>query len=386
MAGFPKSSGGSSGLVLPNAAQYPPWHRALMKVMSGAGDAALLGLGDSILGGLFGNPGPGPMLQVRRMLAAALGVPVTDGLAIPVAGGLNNDPRWSVGAGWTNGTGSSGQSWGGIANPAGLCTWFGANGAAGSCLFQPPVGTLNYDTYDIYSIGGNFSCNFNLGANTVVGALPATVQKTTVTGTAAARPFCAISAPTGLGCIIVAVEPRLSTTPTLRVGNASATSASTGGNASNAGWTNTTAAAGQRPLDCITAANPDVGLVMLSVNDLSQGLSTAQTLANLSTILATLTACQGGNGGMILASENPCNPGTNPTAAQTALWASIKSFAARNGVPFIDIFSFLNGSTNGFTTLSAMNPDYYGDGNSIHPSTAGYMDMGRQLAVGLLAA
>lgn len=390
MSPFTRSSTGAGGSgALPNAAAgagITGWHQALGRVMSGAGDATLLCLGESILSGLFtNNIGPGPTTQMIRVLAGALGVPVVAGLAVPPAGTLAGpDNRWAVGAGWSNGVGAAGESWGGVVAANGQTEFFGANGAAGNLVYSP---TGTFDTFDVYSIGGSFSVRFGAGGtDTVLGSLSG-LQKTTVSSTPTANPICVMHAPTSFGCKIIGVDPRLSTTPTLRVGNASTTSASTGGNASNAGWTNTTATAGTRPTDCITFYNPNATLFNISQpNDQGQGLTLAQTLANWTALASLARACQSGTGGVIFASENPCNPSTSPTPAQTAYWAACKNFCAQNGYGFIDVFANLNGATTGFAVLSAMNPSYYGDGNSIHPSTnPGSPDYGRQLGLGLLA-
>lgn len=384
--------GGSSsgGILLPNAAGAPAWHQALMKVMTG-NDATLLCIGDSILSGLFGaNIGPGPLIQTIKMLNAALQIPVSDGLAVPTAGGAAGpDNRWTAGAGWSQGSGIFlSDSWGGVPGAGGQTIWTGANGAAGTLTFQPRTGLQNVDTFDLYTIGGGFSVNFNGGADTVVGSVSG-LQKTTVSGASTSRPVCNVHAITGaLGAFVIGMDARLSTVGTLRVGNASTTSSSTGGDASHAGWTNTAGPGGvngAQPLQCITFYNPNLCLINLSVNDIAQGLSTAQSIANWTALANTAKACQGGTGGVIFASENPCNPGNFATPTQTAYWAALKGFCAQNGYPLIDIYNGLNGATNGFSVLSAMNPDWYGDGNSIHPGTAGQLDYGRMLAAGLLA-
>lgn len=376
-----------TGQLLPNAAQATAWHQAIGRVMSGAGDATLLCEGDSILAGLFTNQiGPGPTIELERVLAGALGIPVTDGLAIPTAGSLAGpDNRWAAGAGWTQGSAFfPGNSWGGVTAAGGQTIWNGAAAAGGSLVFQPRVGTPNGDNMDVYSIGGSFSVNFQLGTDTVLGSLSG-LQKTTVSGASTSRPLCTVHAPTGLGCFIIGVDTRLSTTPTLRVGNASTTSSSTGGGATAAGWTNTSGAAGSQPQQCVSFYNPDVVLVNISEpNDLGQGLTTAQTIANWTTILNVARACKGGAGGAVFSSQNPCNPNTAPTATQAAYWAACAAFCAANRVPYIDLFSNLNGASNGFAVLAAMNPSYYGDGNSIHPGTnPGMPDYGRMLGEGL---
>lgn len=381
----PPGGSGSVATALPDATLYPALHAALGRVMSGAGDSTILFVGDSIMSGLFtNNIGPGPCTQLVRMLAAALGIPVSDGLAIPVASNVAGpDNRWANGAGWSGGNASappigSGLSWGGL-TPNGIA-YFGANAAAGSLTFQPRLGLPNVDTFDIYSIGGSFSCNFNFGGNTVVGSLSG-LQKTTVTGASTARPFCIIQTPTGLGCVIIGVDARLSTAPTLRVGNAGVTSATTGGGTFG-GWNNAIATG---PLACITFYNPQVTVINLGVNDTQQAIPLSTSVANWTALANTAKACQGGTGGVIFTSQCPINPNVAGWANYAGYWAALKSFCAANGYGYIDLYNGLGGNA-GFNVLSAMNPSYYGDGNSIHPGTnPGMPDYGRMLAAGLLS-
>jgi hypothetical protein len=365
--------GGSGAAALPNAAAFPALHQALSKVMGGTGDASIIIVGDSIASGLFTtNIGMGITTQMIKTLAGALGIPVAAGLAAPLNTNIAGpDNRWTLGTGWSWGDATfANLGLGGL--PTAAAALVGANAAAGTASFQPVAGTPNYDTFDVYWLptGATYNINFNGGANTGIPGTGTGCQKTTVSGASTSRPTLNFNTVVGaLGAVVLAVEPRLSTTPTLRIGNAGMTASDTGG------WSLTGNSSAQ---NCLTVINPDLIVVNLGYNDLGHGLSLAQSQANWAVLASGVSKK------IIFSSECPINPTTGFASSYAPYWIALKTFCQLNNYGFIDIFNGYGGQA-GFAALAAMTPDYYGDGNSVHPSTNGSPDYGRMLAQGLLA-
>jgi hypothetical protein len=379
---FPASPVGSSsgGLVLPNTAKNIGWHKVVSNALSGQSSAkVVLGFDSLSAGTLSGFVGYGPTLSIIQLLASNL-APATEGLAAVqtnTAGGLNVDARYTLGSGWTipsTGTGLAGNhnSWG-----AGGAAIQGVVGATGNLVFQPHT-TVTYNSYDIYSINptsnsSGFSVNFNGGTNTVVGpTVGPGVIKTTVTGTAASRPTCNLSTPTGsaFACQIIGIEGYNTAVPSLRIGNVGMIGTTT------ANWLDTAGATNCTPAACMALYAPNIVLLGLLINDANTGLTLSQWLANIAAMVAQYAAF---GATTILWTEIPAIP-TSVAGAVSSSWAAaLIGYANANGIAIIDTFDALGGAP-GYNTLLA--GGWFSADNQ-HPGAFGTVDLGRLLGQGL---
>lgn len=374
------SLGGGSGSSLPSTIKYPQLHAAIATVNAGgaAPDRKLLMIGDSITAGaLTGALMKGPGKTLIQVLKSFM--PCNYGLVgAPENTAAGSDSRFSLGSGWTMpasgvpGTAGAHNGWAGLGG-----AYNGAASAAGTLVYTTDTPGASYDHFDVYSLNlgvlQGFSVNFNGGSNTVVSGSAAGVIKTTVSGAVTGSPvFCIMSAPTGFGCYIIGVEPYLSTTTTMRVGNVG----QFGATSSN--WTdNTNPATG--PLACIAAYAPNIVLIGVGGGDLTSGGSLSTYLANMTTLIQF---CQGLGAAVVLWTEVPFAPtGTAGAAGSPAQWAALASLASQLGCGFIDTFNAWGGNA-GFATLNGLN--YYADA-LIHPSALGDGDLGRLLAQGIVS-
>lgn len=375
---FPQSG------YMPSAGNAPFLHRAIAQTIAGtfAADRKLLVMGDSIAAGSLANSpigivGMGPTLELVNYLNSE-GTPAALGLSIAQANtssGLSLDGRWVNGAGWTipatgNGNGGLHNLWGGI----GPC-WQGANGAAGSLVFTPSAGTPNFDSYDIYSYwpaanSNGFTYSYAGGAGVAL-ATGTGLVKTTVSGAAQSRPTLTFTLPGAFGALIVGVEPFLSTTRRLRVGNAGVL-----GTTSTQWLDNTNPNTG--PIATLTQYAPDVVIYSMLWNDLNTGTAISTYQAN---IAAMLSAVKGIGADFILHIENPFLPTFQNGANQGAYAAAAIAFCRGAGIPYVDTYDAWGGAAN-FNTILATG--YISGDNTIHPSVQGDYDIGRMMGQALI--
>lgn len=367
---FPPIAGASTSAVLPSAGKAPQLHLALSSVLSAlAGDKKLGIVGDSISAGYNGPNGIGYSAAIAEQMVAA-GIPSALGLAVPTnPNAPAADARWAVGSGWALGAVGQHGIWGGNGT-----AYVGNSGAAGNLVFTPTAGAT-YDTYDIYYLTapsfGAFHGQIAGGASTPINTAVANgIGKTTVTGTAALNAALTLSGITVAQIAIIGVEPSLSTLAKLRIGNAGVNGAST------ADWVNTAAGAGFGPLDAIKKYAANVWIIMLGGNDLNQGLTWAQTSANLTTIAA---ACKAAPADVIIASWNPSQQ-AGVALGEPGFMANLATFAGANGFPYIDLWD----SWGGIAAYNELQPlGYYLD--TAHATPLGYTDIGRVIADSLVS-
>jgi hypothetical protein len=85
---------------------------------------------------------------------------------------------------------------------------------------------------------------------------------------------------------------------------------------------------------------------------------------------------------IVALSVPPLGPTSFTPALVASYMANLKSWAAGNGAPYIDVLTAWGGPNN-FAALNALG--YYSDTVG-HPSVLGYADLGRVIAGALLAA
>jgi lysophospholipase L1-like esterase len=361
----------SAGLpsVLPLAGNFPFLHRALGQVQAGLQDRTILHIGDSITEGVFADLGMGPVPSMVKYFNGA-GINSQFGLSGPAAASvtLGSDARWANGSGWT------------FVNPATLppgwgnsgCAYQGATGAGGNLTYAPGTSSNQYDVYYYDPSTEGFTVTATGGSPVVVttGNTGTMKKVTCIAAATSAFNVVTFSAPTGFGCTIYGVDARLTTTPTLRIGNVGAIGSTA------FSWNNSTL--GPSGAAMIGVYAPDVSIISLGVNDVNTGVPVATYLANLA-ILANV--CKA-SGDVFFWSEVPIITSVVPLAAQTAYYAALKGFCAANGYGFFDTYTAWGTAAK----FAALNTDGYYVDNLIHPSVFGQNDLGRIIAQGLLAS
>lgn len=123
-------------------------------------------------------------------------------------------------------------------------------------------------------------------------------------------------------------------------------------------------------LSTITALAIDYCFIQGSINDISQGIAQATTLANIDTIAKALRA-KGIEPILTTVQPNNTGPGTH-FAATTKLNAAIVSYAAVNGIACIDFYGLLVDPTTQGSYVAGMGESA---SPSVHPSAAGHTAM-----------
>ena len=246
---------------------------ALAKVRNGSADMKVLAFGDSTTAG-NGSSTAGTLPQSsawpNRLVALlnARGIPAAPGLSVPNAG---TDNRWSVGAGWAGageGFGLCGRSLKGTA-------------PAGNIVFTPGGG-WTYDKFDVYYVqysgGGTITATATGGTPVVqnTSGSSALVKITAIAASAGTGNAVTISA-TGATVWFWGVEPYLSTTTKVRVGNAGVPSVP------SSAWSDASSA--WASIASIGAYGADLAIGSLGLNDAKTPISSAQFRTNMSAII-----------------------------------------------------------------------------------------------------
>jgi lysophospholipase L1-like esterase len=374
-------SGGSSAAGLPSAGKYLFLHKALSTVAAGVGDQKILCIGDSVTQGIFALCGQAWVPAFAKYITQ-FGINSAEGLAIAAssAASPSADARWTVGANWGFSTPAQCAGWGGFQG----CAYIGTP-AGGNLVFTPSGAgtTINCNSFDVYyetqNVASGFTATGSGGGAQVVNSNTGTIGVSKVTcpcAGASTLNTLTVNTITGFEAVILGVEPVLTTTPTLRVGNAGSIGTTAGS------WANGTSGnGGATALQCIAAYAPNVTIIGLGLNDINVLNTPVATYeANLLTVINVCKL----TGDVVLWNGPPANPAVNPFAsasAQTAFWNTNASFCANNDLGFLDAYTAW-GTASEFTKLNT--DGYYADG-AIHPSqNVGHADLGRILAQGLL--
>ena len=256
------------------------WDAAVQLVRAGVRDAKILVVGDSTAAGVGGGTdGTFPQAAswvdgLADLLNEGL-APAANGLQIPRSSSAANptDDRWTLGTGWTKGdAGNATTAYVGFGGMG--CNYYAASDAAGTLTFNDP--RIEADTFDVYYMvttvvtGATFTAQATGGSASsavpVGGQAAKGIQKVTVSAGSASTTNVVTIDPGGSGgqVYIVGIEPYLSTTKKIRVGNAGtsgsyafrwvAYSDSDPGNAWNARHS-------------IRAYAPDLTIIDLGIND-----------------------------------------------------------------------------------------------------------------------
>lgn len=316
------------------------WRKALAKVRAGTGDAKLLCIGDSTVQGAGTSlassfPSTNAWPAGVQSLLNSYYVPTSHGLAVPRTS-THIDTRWTFGSGWATNTSSFGYNG---------TTVKATNPASGSLTFSDS--RIVWDRCDIYYVTsnglGSIVASATNGATVTQSSSSAvSVSKMTVSaGSASNSNVLTInqSATSTINDIyIVAVEPWLSSSTKVRVGNAGVPASTT------ASWT---LAGGLNSMPAIKAYAPDLTIISLGINDGTQSVAPATVLTNVQTLI---TACQV-SGDVIVLSPIPSNPSTQ-SAAATYEPQYTSAFIANLSVPILDVYtrfgSWATANSSGF--------------------------------------
>lgn len=351
--GFATTAGPGVGRTGYTPAQLPAWQRALARVRDNTADARMLWLGDSQTAGIgctnyATNPSLGAPPTRSAGVLQSLGVPASIGLCCPA----NGSTLWTLGSGW------AAQTFG-----FGLLACFNSNASAFTLTFADPRTTA--DTFDIYCMTGaglgTVSAVATGGStgtlNTGIGGTG--ISKFTVTAAAAGTGNSVVITPTLNPCYIVGVEPRLSTTRKVLVGNAGIGTCSTGQHvALPVTW-------GSIP--AIQAYAPDLTIIQLGVNDRLQGINIPTYQSNLRLLI---TAAQV-SGDVLLTSSMPSG-----TAVANVNEAGYNNVLAGFGLPYFDYYS----RCGSYASYTARGMSFDG----LHPGELGYWDWAASLVAPLV--
>jgi len=219
---------------------------------------------------------------------------------------------------------------------------------------------MSYDSFDVYYMTGNgFGNTLTLTAS---GGTPVIVNTngstgighTTVTAASAATTNTLTISAVGTNATVFvqAVEPWLSTSKHIRMGNVAI------GGSTTTQWATDNASWGSIP--SIKAYVPNLTIISLGIND--AGLSTAASTvqANLAAIIAAAQV----SGDVILMTMPPSQ--NTPYTTYEALYQPVYLFLAQsNSLPLINTYQRLGQGT--------WNTNWMYD--ALHPSSVGYWDM-----------
>ncbi len=348
-----KATYAAHGGGVPHTAGFTPaklgrWRKALARVRKGEADAKILCIGDSTVQGLsdlasaVGNAWPANLARLLDSTAT----PAAIGLATPYGAG-STDSRWTPGTGWPNSRN------------------FGF--ALGAWQAVAPAGSLVYgdsrvtaDRFDVYymtnTVFGSIGVTATGGTTTNINTATAPgVSKVTVAAASAATTNTVTITATGNQVFIVGIEPWLSTTDKVRVGNAGVVSSST------ATWV---AGAPFGGLESIRAYAPDLAIVCLGINDAFDNVSTANYTSRLQQIIDAVDD----TGDVILMTMAPSS------GAPYTTYEPLYVDAMRDlDYPRIDVWDRAAGAYSTLNNLGMMHDDR-------HPSSLGLWDIAQLTA------
>jgi lysophospholipase L1-like esterase len=341
-AGVTTPSVYASGQVVNMAATLLPKFRlAAVKAANGTADAKVLFIGDSTtqgVGSTLSTTYPSYGSYVTRVAAGNLGVSAANGLAIP---SLNADDRWTQGTGWLK------QTAYGFAKVV-----YFSDSASGNLTFCPGASEGTFDSFDVYWLG-----NIGMGTLTATAtggsAVPINTSvaqgtyKTTATAGSAGTGNCVVLTATSGAVYVAAVEPWLSTTKKIRMGNGGS------GGQTTTKWADSTANIGS--LAAITAYAPDLCVISLGINDATASTATATVTANLQAIINTCKL----SGDAALMTMPPSS--STPHSTFEALYVpAYYALAQTNNIPILDVYRRFGGVYATAFMSDALHPNQYG--------------------------
>ena len=332
-----------------NAEWVSRFRQAMAITKDGGADTKILFIGDSTsegIGSALNNTFVGyGAYPTRVKLSGSSSPPVVNGLGVY----NTQDGRWILGTGW----GVSGSSFGFClgGNNAGVLS---ESGASGNLTFTPGATQGTYDSFTVYYLAnpGNGSVTA-----TATGGLPATINtnsaagygSTTVTAASAGTGNSLVITPVSGTVFIAAVEPFLSTTPSIRKANVGVSGATSGqcSNSSASAWAS---------IQAIEYYAPNLTIISLGVNDAAGSVSVSTYIANIQTIITAAKQ----SGDVILETMIPSqNSGWESYEMQYV--PALYKLAQANSVPIFDIYRrFGNAFNSAFTSTDGTHPNEYG--------------------------
>lgn len=350
-------------LFLNQAKQLPRWNAALGRVLSGAGNARMLFIGDSTTlgyesnGSTTGNMKPlSTPTQVSNLLAKS-GYPsgwqnfMGNGFASTGNNTVQWDNRLVVGTGWLNST-ATGYFVGGEV--------FTTTNATGSLSFTPTVAT---DTFVVWYWGFSGSGTLSLDVNGT-----GTTNHSTSNGTATIGSFT-ITGTKGMN----AYNTKWVSGTLFILGFEAYDSTVKQVSCLNAGWWGSDSYNWANMLaesfvsNFISPLAPDLTVITLGINDWNQNHPVAQVYANIQNIITQATV----SGDVIVVSDNLTDSGATQ-AQQLPYDQSMFGLAYANNYPFIDNWARWN-NANQVISDGLLGSD------RTHPTGAGYADMARSI-------
>jgi len=343
-----------TGITDPVPLLLPKFRLALAKTLDGVSDTRVLcGPGDSTTFGQGGSTMATvtPLASWCARLVTLLntrGIPAAPGMVkVPSANdGIAHDTRWTLGAGWSVlnlflGLGSSGLVTG--------------TAPAGAVVFTPGPG-FSYDTFALhYTKGvGNGTLHITAtgGTTTDIPTVNASQYNATVivsAAVAATTNTVTITA-TGGPVYITAIEPYLSGTTKVRVGNIGVPGST------SANWIDPVMLHG---LSTYRELAPDLSIIPLSINDARDSVSPATLQANLAALIVAGQAT-----GDVVLMPPPPSSGSPYTTFEPQYQAVYRALSALYNVPIVDVYGRFGGTWNAAFMSDAL-----------HPNNAGYWDI-----------
>lgn len=332
----------------------PGWRKARARVLGRAGDAKVLCIGDSTVWG-SGATVAGPESWPGRLAAVlrGMGLPSAQGLSAPPIAAAT-DARWAPGTGWPDA-----RNFG----FAGVTAWR-ANSPAGNLVYADP--DVVADRFDVY-----YMRNTSFGTLTMTATGGSAVVQNTAGAAGILKATVSAASPSAANALtiaatgqvyVVAIEPWLSTTSTIRIGNAGVPSTTL------LSWNDATTF---KSLQAIAAYAPDLTIIGLGVNDAGTtgaGIDAATYMSRLSG-LVTAAALTG---------DVVClTPVPSQTASQAASEASYQAALIASTYPVIDLF----GRAGSYAAMNALG--FMADDR--HPNSRGYGDLVLPIAAALAA-
>lgn len=359
-------------------ANLQKFRKAIANIQSGTANAKALFIGTSVTqgGGVAGFiqsksvPGYFASLINARLCAAqhTFAIPQPYSNTVEATSGNKYDPRFVLGTGWTlPATNGSGAGLG-IGDNGYI---IGASASTGILAFTPGNGQT--DTADIWWYGANntgvFQVNANGGTDTPTTTTQSggtqVIQKTTITFTRGTGNVINIHGITGgFPCYILGIDAYDSTVKQLHVGNA------------GIDGQGTAAFYGAAPsVSAIEAYAPDITFIELAADD-AIATSPPTTATFMTGLTATIAAAQASGDAVLWSapSPNPSGPATGTQIANMqAYTAALDSYAAKNGIPYLDLVSRFGPYSQWGTALGFV----FSDG--VHANAVGNADIANAL-------
>lgn len=345
---------------------FRKWRKALARVRTGEGYAKLLCVGDSLTQGGSALYGTNPVFRNNwphklQIMMNAYYAPTQIGLCSGGKGDQGLDTRFTLGTGW---------SW--AASGVGFATHSlqSTGGTAGTMAYAPGYAC---DTADIYykvhnSNQGNSSVSVDGGSSTTLTGVgtPSRVQKTTITFTLGSAHVITLTGATGgVGSgnfDLIGIDAYDSTTPCVRVGLLGRSSSKVDD------WRfNGYPGSGFQSLDSLAAAQPDLTIINLGVNDAGAAVSLASYISGMAEIIqvAQLT------GDVLLTGVIPSNNSTTEALELSYSSAGIPQLATTYGCGVVD----WNARWGTFASANAAGLMV----DNLHPTGIGYADMAQAI-------